>query len=62
MYRNKNREKQVEKVKISLEKLVPENHILSPESHIEVHNNKSGRYTYATILKFAILTKSARRQ
>ena len=28
MYRKKNREKQVEEVKISLEKLVPENHIL----------------------------------
>ena len=28
MYRKKNREIQVEEVKISLEKLVPENHIL----------------------------------
>ncbi len=28
MYRKKNREKQVEEVKISLEALVPENHIL----------------------------------
>ena len=28
MYRKKNREKQVEEVKISLEDLVPQNHIL----------------------------------